>query len=251
MTKTISTMSSAMTTIRNSVSSSFSSLKNSAYNWGADLTANLAAGIRSRQSSAVAAASAVASAVRSILHFSVPDKGPLSDADEYGGDFVQLIADKMVKNKGVAAKAASSVAGAISDKIKSGDYTVSRISVSKLENIGNAFVEKFDRVTDRLQAIVDSANFRLPTVATAGVVPYSVAAQTATMGGTARGDDEKLDRLIALMERFVSGGTPPQVVDVRVRAEADPQGIFKTVTAMGHAARRTTGRNPFMLGGDR
>ena len=40
----------------------------------------------------IAAAENVASRVRSLLHFSVPDEGPLSDADTYMPDFMKLLA---------------------------------------------------------------------------------------------------------------------------------------------------------------
>lgn len=88
-----SVVSGAMSNLRSTVSSGVSSIKSnfnslssiasSAYSWGSDICSQMAAGVRAAAGSVVRAAENVASKVRSLLHFSVPDTGPLSDADEY------------------------------------------------------------------------------------------------------------------------------------------------------------------------
>ena len=78
--------------------------------WGWDAGAGFARGISSAISLVQGAASSIASAIRSVLHFSVPDEGPLADADEYGPDFVQLIADGMTSRLDDVKEAARQVA---------------------------------------------------------------------------------------------------------------------------------------------
>ncbi|MCR3759146.1 phage tail length tape measure family protein [Clostridium felsineum] len=68
-----------------------------AFQWGKDMLDQFINGIKS--SPIGQACEEVASTVRSFLHFSVPDVGPLSDADTYGGDFMQLIAQGINTNK--------------------------------------------------------------------------------------------------------------------------------------------------------
>ena len=65
------------------------------YRWGADFTSNIASGMWSKVYEIQRAALAIASPMYSILHHSVPDKGPLADDDKWGSDFVQNLIDGM------------------------------------------------------------------------------------------------------------------------------------------------------------
>lgn len=85
-------------------------LASSAHTWGADAAVQFGWGISYGAPSAIAAANDLADGIRAILHFSVPDIGPLSDADEYGPDFVQLLADGMRSRLGVLKSAAEDTA---------------------------------------------------------------------------------------------------------------------------------------------
>ena len=60
-------------------------LVENALSWGADMIQGLIDGVTSMLGDLGNAASNVASTIASYLHFSVPDKGPLSDMDEHGG----------------------------------------------------------------------------------------------------------------------------------------------------------------------
>ena len=60
-------------------------LVENALSWGADMIQGLIDGVTSMLGGLGSAASNVASTIASYLHFSVPDKGPLSDMDEHGG----------------------------------------------------------------------------------------------------------------------------------------------------------------------
>lgn len=51
------------------------------------------------------AASSVASKIREFLHFSVPDKGPLTDYESWMPDFIGGLAKSIEKNRGMIEQA--------------------------------------------------------------------------------------------------------------------------------------------------
>ena len=87
-----STVSTELGSIRSSFSSTFSGLVGSAYSWGADICGQMASGIRANSGSVLAEARSLASQIDDIIGFSVPETGPLSHADEYMPDFMELLA---------------------------------------------------------------------------------------------------------------------------------------------------------------
>lgn len=87
-------------------------------NWGSDLIKNMAVGINSSAPLVKDAATNAANSVYRILHFSVPDEGPLSDADKYGSDFMQLLADTIDQNSDKPAIATKKVADLISQEVQ-------------------------------------------------------------------------------------------------------------------------------------
>lgn len=110
-----STVSNVFTNMKNAVSNIITGVKDAIVNgfnaaidfitalpaqalqWGADFINGIINGIKGAIGGVIDAVSGVADTIRSYLHFSVPDIGPLSDADEYGGDFIQLLSQKMIK----------------------------------------------------------------------------------------------------------------------------------------------------------
>jgi len=90
-----------------------------AYEYGSDFTKGYANGINDNTGKITEAASNVANSIYKLLHFSVPDEGPLSDADTYGTDFMQLIADTIDQNSDKPADAVKKVAQLVSDKVQS------------------------------------------------------------------------------------------------------------------------------------
>ena len=69
-----------------------SAISLNAYVWGADIATLLANGIYANANRVIQAARYLAQSVRDVLGFSLPKKGPLSDADTYMPDFVNLLA---------------------------------------------------------------------------------------------------------------------------------------------------------------
>jgi len=94
------------------------------FKWGSDLINGIANGMRSAAGAVQNAASWVAGKIRSFLHFSVPDEGPLADADTYGSDFMQLIADSIDENNTKPASATAKAAALISERLKQAKQSV-------------------------------------------------------------------------------------------------------------------------------
>ena len=69
--------------------------KNFAYNSGFEMIDNLRQGMENARNNLAGAASNIANTIFSYLHHSVPDKGPLSDDDKWGGDLIQNLIDGM------------------------------------------------------------------------------------------------------------------------------------------------------------
>lgn len=82
----------------------------SSHQWGSDLGQGFANGISGMIDRVKSGAISMANAIRSVLHFSVPDEGPLADADEYGPDFAELFATGIERGAPAAKKAAMGLA---------------------------------------------------------------------------------------------------------------------------------------------
>lgn len=102
-------MTSALNTMKSNVDSACSAIKSSvtsylsmgsdAYQWGRDICIEMAAGINAEAWRVEQAAANLAAAVDDTLGFSVPEEGPLSHADEYMPDFMELMA-KGIRDSG-------------------------------------------------------------------------------------------------------------------------------------------------------
>lgn len=92
----------------------FGMLSDDAVTWGADIIQGVIDGISSMISSLTSSVSNVASTISDYLHFSVPEKGPLSDFDESGSDMVDEFIKSMNNEKGALESALEDTAGIIS-----------------------------------------------------------------------------------------------------------------------------------------
>lgn len=70
-----------------------------AKNWGRDLIDNFIGGIKEKLGNLKEAVSGIAETISAPIHFSVPDEGPLSDADTYMPDMMKLFADGIRDNE--------------------------------------------------------------------------------------------------------------------------------------------------------
>jgi TP901 family phage tail tape measure protein len=107
----------AMSNIFSAVRDGFSKVKehitglaSQAFNWGKDLIMGIVNGIKSVISKVGEAASSVASKIREFLHFSVPDRGPLTDYESWMPDFMEGLAKGIEKSRGLVRNAIGDVA---------------------------------------------------------------------------------------------------------------------------------------------
>lgn len=195
-----STMTSKLSTMKSSVSSTFGSIKNSAKTWGSDICSNLANGMRSAMSWVTSAATSVASGIKSILGFSEPEKGPLSDFHTYMPDMIELMVKGIKGNQSKAIGAVSDMASAISKEVQNGDYALGVMDAglgAGLSSFGDKVADSFSGLMDKLQAIADRVTFKAPTVVTSGIIPYSTSAKAdgnADVGSTIEAGNDELKR---------------------------------------------------------
>ena len=97
----------------NDIKTTISGIIDSALNWGKDIIGNIASGIRQKISDVQSAITSVADTIRSYIHFTVPDKGPLKDADTYMPDFMRLLASGMRNGSSMLRAASDHVASVI------------------------------------------------------------------------------------------------------------------------------------------
>ena len=76
----------------------FTEIITSAKNWGKDLIDSFVQGIKDKIGAVKDAVVNVAQTIADFLHFSVPDKGPLSDAMTYMPDFMKLLSEGINEN---------------------------------------------------------------------------------------------------------------------------------------------------------
>lgn len=131
----------AMSNVFGAVKDGFSNVKNhitglasQAFNWGKDLIMGIVNGIKSVISKVGEAASNVAAKIREFLHFSVPDRGPLTDYESWMPDFVGGLAKGIEKSRGMIEQAMQGITGdmTISPKVLAaqGGYDVAGGAVS-------------------------------------------------------------------------------------------------------------------------
>ena len=111
------------------IKSAFTSLINAAYNWGADLGRKFASGVSATISAVKRTISNLASQVRSLLHFSEPDEGPLSDFHTYAPDMMRLFAEGITKN-------AHLVSSAVEDAFDLGDIVTAGFNGATVNGAG-------------------------------------------------------------------------------------------------------------------
>ena len=101
-----------------------------AYSWGRDLIMGIVNGIRSAIGAVADAARSVADAIRSVLHFSVPDEGPLTDYESWMPDFMKGLARGIEKSRRLVSDAMKDVASGmvLSPTIQAGSAGVAAVN---------------------------------------------------------------------------------------------------------------------------
>ncbi len=117
---------------------------NSSWSWGRDLMQNLINGITYMLGSLINTVADVARAISDYLHFSVPDKGPLSEFESWMPDFMKGLAQGINRSKKYVEKAVSSVADAMSLTMQSGfDMKFDGISGAMLDGGSGSVVNNY------------------------------------------------------------------------------------------------------------
>ncbi len=221
-----SSVSGAWSAAASAVTAQMNSLKSSAYGWGSDLGSQFASGIRGAVGRIASAASSAAAAVRSYLHFSVPDRGPLSDADEYGPDLVDLISRGILAKRDTAARAAQAVAEAMADGLA-----------------GGAAAERMDRLAALAAPIQALQAVPAPVMASGTVLPPR-AVYGSGPALTLAGAGEQLRQLLAGTQDRTG-----QSVQYTFIGQIDRQVLFREVIDEAKARQGRNGKNPFFLEG--
>lgn len=89
---------STMQTAISGISGTLLPLVSNALNWGSDFVQNFTNGIKNKMTGLLDSVKNMANQVRGYLHFSVPDTGPLADADTWMPDFMDLLAEGVDDN---------------------------------------------------------------------------------------------------------------------------------------------------------
>jgi phage-related protein len=106
------------------ISGALGGLGSQALAWAGDMISNFVAGIQNGIAAVGNAAANIASAISSHLHFSLPEVGPLAQADQWMPDFTSMLADGMNsglgKIKGASLNVAASISGPVSGSVGAG-----------------------------------------------------------------------------------------------------------------------------------
>ena len=133
-----STFTSSMSTVYTIVKSGFdkvqtyvTGLAKKAYSWGKDFIMGMVRGIKSCMRDMTDAVNGIADKIRSVLHFSVPDEGPLTDYETWMPDFVHGMASGIEKSKYRLVDAVHGMAGEM-------QINMPAIAAPTLRNMGGA-----------------------------------------------------------------------------------------------------------------
>lgn len=172
------------------------SVASSAISWGKDICSGLANGIKSAASGVFNAAKSVAKGIASLLHFSVPDEGPLSDADTYMPDFMALLRKGITGNMGTVLNQVKAFASQLKEQ---------------MQGTGDGDLFGFEKLRNLKLPKIDLPKFSFPQPAFAGMAAGGATTNNTTNnnqrtihtnvnltvnGYNARNDDE-LARVVA------------------------------------------------------
>ena len=125
-------------------------LASDAWNWGRDIIQGIIDGIQSAIGWLADCVTNVADTIRDFLHFSVPDKGPLTDYESWMPDFMKGLADGIDKSKKYVEKAVGGVAKAMQLTMDSDlNYSLHGISGAMLPDSSGGTVNNYYNTDNR------------------------------------------------------------------------------------------------------
>lgn len=125
-------------------------LASDAWNWGRDIIQGIIDGIQSAIGWLADCVTNVADTIRDFLHFSVPDKGPLTDYESWMPDFMKGLAEGIDKSKKYVEKAVGGVAKAMQLTMDSDlNYSLHGISGAMLPDSSGGTVNNYYNTDNR------------------------------------------------------------------------------------------------------
>ncbi|MBQ6945516.1 MAG: phage tail tape measure protein [Ruminococcus sp.] len=116
-------------------------LASDAWTWGSDIISGIIGGIKGMIGKLTDCVTGVADTIREFLHFSVPDRGPLTDYESWMPDFMRGLADGINKSKKYVEKAVSGVAETMKLTMQSDlSYRLDGVSAAVVGSTGGASV---------------------------------------------------------------------------------------------------------------
>lgn len=124
---------------------------NSSWSWGRDLMQNLINGLNYMLGNLINTVADVARAISDYLHFSVQDKGPLSEFEEWMSDFMKGLAEGINQSKKYVEKAVAGVADAMQLTMESGlSMKLDGISGAMLDgSVGTTVINNYNNDNSR------------------------------------------------------------------------------------------------------
>ncbi len=207
--------------IKSTVSGKWETMKTDAFTWGKDVCQNMANGIEKAKNAVGNAVKGVANKIKSILGFSEPEEGPLSNFHTYMPDMIDLMTYGIKKNQGKAIGAVSNMASAISHEIQNGNYAMSAGNTADitfsgkgnagLKNVLTAFSddvsESFVDLVNKLSAIASGVNFAMPVIASGTVIPYRVNTAAENSNSLGASIEASNDELASVVIQSVTNAT--------------------------------------------
>lgn len=118
----------------NSVKDGFMEQVEAAKSWGKDLIENFIDGIKAKWEKLKSTVTDLASTIKSLLGFSEPEEGPLSNFHTFAPDMMELFASGIRQNLGLITDAMGMVTGTIAT-----DFTTAQIAPNSYSEIANPY----------------------------------------------------------------------------------------------------------------
>lgn len=103
-----------LSSMSDTIKNTFSNLSSKSSDWGKDLVSNMASGIKNNIHKVKSAVSSVANKIKSLLGFSEPEEGPLSNFHTYMPDMIDLMTKGIKDNVGKVKNEIENLAGTMS-----------------------------------------------------------------------------------------------------------------------------------------
>ena len=138
------------------IKNTFTKLGSSATTWGKDLVSNMASGIKNNISKVTNAVNSVASKIKSLLGFSEPEDGPLSNFHTYMPDMIDLMVKGIHENVGKVTKE-------LEELTENMSYTINTPDINPLStytnNIINSDVTPQNIMYDTMRRVLEDTDF--------------------------------------------------------------------------------------------